>query len=62
MSAEKFIEIHLYMTNSENSPSNGTRILANILSSIPDNSMRSIVQEMFMNIRKGRPKWSNVIS
>ncbi len=60
MSKETFIEIHLCMTNNQNRQSEGTELLDNLLASIPDNSTRNIAQEMVLNIKKGRPNWTNV--
>jgi hypothetical protein len=61
MSKQKFIGMHLYMTDSKYRNSSFMQLLADIISSIPDVSMRRIVEEMFLNIKKGRPNWTSVI-
>jgi hypothetical protein len=61
MSKQKFIEMHLYMTDSNYRNSSFMQLLADIISLIPDVSLRRIVKEMFLNIKKGRPSWTTVI-
>jgi hypothetical protein len=61
MSKQKFIEMHLYMTDSKFRETNSMKLLQEIVSSIPDISMRKIVEEMHLKINKGRPNWAKVI-
>ena len=60
MSKQKFIEMHLFMTDTKFRNSTFMTLLTDIIASIPDAKMRSIVEEMFLNIKKGRPNWANV--
>ena len=60
MSKQKFIEMHLFMTDTKFRNSDFMTLLTDIIASIPDAKMRSIVEEMFLNIKKGRPNWPNV--
>ena len=48
------------MTDTKFRNSDFMTLLTDIIASIPDAKMRSIVEEMFLNIKKGRPNWANV--
>ena len=49
------------MTDSKFRETNSMKLLQEIVGSIPDISMRKIVEEMYMKINKGHPNWAKVI-
>ncbi len=58
LSKQKFIEMHLYMTDSKLRETNSMKLLQDIVVSISDISMRKKVEEMYLKINKGRPNWA----
>ena len=60
LAKKKFIDFHLYWTEKNNRNSIAMDTFSQIISAMPDSSIKSNVEELFLSIKKGRPDFSQV--
>ena len=57
---KKFINFHLYWTDKNNRTSFAMKQFKRMINSMPPSSTKSTVEELFLSIHKGRPKFLKV--